>query len=211
VGKLNMGEQILTPRQVAVLQLATYGLSGRQIARHLGISVRTVQDHFARMRERTGAQSGSELIAQAVAEGLVKPRGPASDKDLGESRFAASARTRRVGLAANHADGTDAVFERDTLVAAGCRPIFEEEVGAKSAERLGLTAAIDCLDSGDILVVWKIARLGSSIGELLSTVGRLHGLGAGVAIVDGDLAGEYAPEGDGKLFFTMAATLCRLV
>jgi hypothetical protein len=56
-----------------------------------------------------------------------------------------------------------------------------------------------------------IARLGSSIGELLSTVGRLHGLGAGVAIVDGDLAGEYAPEGDGKLFFTMAATLCRLV
>lgn len=205
-----MGNQILTPRQVAVLQLATYGLSGRQIARHLGISVRTVQDHFARMRERTGAQSGSELIAQAVTEGLVKPRRPPSDKTLGESRFAASARTRRVGLAVNHADGTDAVFERDALAAAGCRPIFEEELGAKNAERPGLAAAIESLDSGDILVVWKIARLGSSIGELLRTVGRLQGLGAGVAIVDGDLAGEYAPKGDGKFFFTMAAALADL-
>jgi DNA-binding CsgD family transcriptional regulator len=211
VGTLNMGKQILTPRQVAVLQLATYGLSGRQIARHLGISVRTVHDHFARMRERTGAQSGSQLIAQAVAEGLVKPRGPAPDEAPREPRLAASsARTRRVGLAADHADDSDTAFERDVLAAAGCCPIFEEEADARNAKRHGLAAAMDCLDSGDVLVVWKITRLGSCIGELLSTVCCLYGRGAGVTIIDGNLAGEYAPDGDGGLFFTMAAALADL-
>jgi protein-tyrosine sulfotransferase len=61
----------LTNRQLAVLRLAARGLSGRQIARDLGLSVRTVEDHFTRMRQRTGMVSASQLIAYAVAEGLV--------------------------------------------------------------------------------------------------------------------------------------------
>lgn len=66
----------LTARQTEVLQLAGRGLSGKQIARHLGISVRTVEDHFSAMRRRTRAHSRSELIAYWAAAGLVKP-GPA--------------------------------------------------------------------------------------------------------------------------------------
>ena len=49
----------LTVRQVEVLSLAAYGLSGKQIARHLGISVRTVEDYFHAMRQRTGAHSNA--------------------------------------------------------------------------------------------------------------------------------------------------------
>ena len=55
-----------------MLQLAACGLSGKQIARHLGISVRTVEDHFSAMRQRTGAHSQGELIAYGAAAGLVK-------------------------------------------------------------------------------------------------------------------------------------------
>lgn len=63
----------LTARQAEVLQLAGRGLSGKQIAHHLGISVRTVEDHFSAMRTRTGARSQGELIAYGTALGLVKP------------------------------------------------------------------------------------------------------------------------------------------
>jgi DNA-binding CsgD family transcriptional regulator len=61
----------LTARQVEVLRLAARGLSEKQIARHLGISVRTVEKHFHAMRDRIGTRSQGELIACAVAAGLV--------------------------------------------------------------------------------------------------------------------------------------------
>jgi DNA invertase Pin-like site-specific DNA recombinase len=63
----------LTARQAEVLRLAGYGLSGKQIARQLGISVRTVEDHFSAMRQRTGARNQNELIAYGAAAGLVQP------------------------------------------------------------------------------------------------------------------------------------------
>jgi len=63
----------LTSRQTEVLQLAGRGLSGKQIANSLGISVRTVEDHFSTMRARTGARSQGELIAYWAAVGLVRP------------------------------------------------------------------------------------------------------------------------------------------
>ena len=63
----------LTGRQAEVLQLAGRGLSAKQIGRRLGISARTVEDHFSAMRQRTGAHNQSELIACGAATGLVKP------------------------------------------------------------------------------------------------------------------------------------------
>lgn len=61
----------LTARQVEILRLTILGLAGKQVARHLGISVRTVEGHFDAMRQRTGTRSQAELIAFAVATGLV--------------------------------------------------------------------------------------------------------------------------------------------
>jgi DNA-binding CsgD family transcriptional regulator len=61
----------LTDRQVQVLTLVADGLATKQIARHLGISIRTVQDHLARIRQVTGARREGEMIARAVAAGLM--------------------------------------------------------------------------------------------------------------------------------------------
>jgi len=66
----------VTARQAEVLQMAGQGLSCKQIARRLGISARTVEDHFSAMRKSTGARSQSELVAYGAAAGLVMP-GPA--------------------------------------------------------------------------------------------------------------------------------------
>ncbi len=62
----------LTVRQAEVLRLAARGLPGKQIARHLGISARTVEDHFSAMRQRTGAHSQGELIAYGAAAGVLE-------------------------------------------------------------------------------------------------------------------------------------------
>jgi DNA invertase Pin-like site-specific DNA recombinase len=67
------GTTRLTRRQAEVLKLAARGLSSKHIATNLGISRRTVDDRFREMRQRTGARTRSELIACAVAAGLVKP------------------------------------------------------------------------------------------------------------------------------------------
>jgi DNA-binding CsgD family transcriptional regulator len=64
----------LTARQPEVLQLSVRGLSGKQIARRIGISVRTVEDHFSAMRLRTGgAQSkpAGRLRSRMTGTGVV--------------------------------------------------------------------------------------------------------------------------------------------
>ena len=50
--------------------------------------------------------------------------------------------------------------------------------GAKT-ERLGLTAALDACRAGDILVVWKLNRLGRSLAHLVATVEDLAGRSVG--------------------------------
>lgn len=61
----------LTPRQAQILELSAQGFSGKEIARRLGISVRTVEDHFSRMRQRTGTRTEGELVAYGIAAGMV--------------------------------------------------------------------------------------------------------------------------------------------
>jgi DNA-binding NarL/FixJ family response regulator len=57
---------LLANREHAVLRLVTRGMTDKQIGRELFISPRTVQNHMARLREKTGARRRSELACWAV-------------------------------------------------------------------------------------------------------------------------------------------------
>jgi DNA-binding CsgD family transcriptional regulator len=61
----------LTSRQAEVLRLAAAGLVAKEIARRLGISIRTVEGHFGVMRQRTGARNMAELAAWGAARGIA--------------------------------------------------------------------------------------------------------------------------------------------
>lgn len=62
----------LTPRQREVLTLVTEGYSTKDIARTLGISVKTVETHRAQLMERLGIHDVAGLVRYAIRTGIVK-------------------------------------------------------------------------------------------------------------------------------------------
>lgn len=65
---------LLSPREREVLQGLLAGLPNKSIAYDLAISPRTVEIHRARVMEKMGARSLSELIRMSLAAGM-QPRG----------------------------------------------------------------------------------------------------------------------------------------
>lgn len=63
----------ITPRQQQILQLVVEGLSTREIAQRLEISVRTVETHRFHLMERLGIRNIAGLVRFAMQSGLVKP------------------------------------------------------------------------------------------------------------------------------------------
>ncbi|TCJ20755.1 response regulator transcription factor [Rubrobacter taiwanensis] len=68
----------LTPREREVLQVLAEGLSNREIARRLHITVETERTHMVHILEKLGVHSRLEALVFAVRHGLVEiPRSPA--------------------------------------------------------------------------------------------------------------------------------------
>jgi len=70
-------------------------------------------------------------------------------------------------------------LQQDALRAAGCEKIFLDEVSGTVASRPGLDKLKEQLRSGDILVVWRLDRLGRSIRDLIDWVTKLEHQGVG--------------------------------
>ncbi|MBF0393847.1 MAG: recombinase family protein [Alphaproteobacteria bacterium] len=69
----------------------------------------------------------------------------------------------------------DLALQIDALHQAGCARIFEDcGVSGAKTERPGLTAALGYVRDGDVLVVWKLDRLGRSMAHLIETVTGLE-------------------------------------
>ena len=61
----------------------------------------------------------------------------------------------------------------DKLKAAGCDRIFSDCISGSKSDRPGLIEALDFARSTDVLVVWKLDRLGRSLSHLIDTVQKL--------------------------------------
>lgn len=67
------GAAALTVRQREIVSLVAKGLTAKEIASVLGLSVRTVEFHKYRAMETVGVSTSAELIRFALEHGIAKP------------------------------------------------------------------------------------------------------------------------------------------
>ncbi len=108
------------------------------------------------------------------------------------------------------ADGSQALdLQRDALIEAGVAPahIYEDRASGRRDDRPGLLSCIKALCSGDILVLWKLDRLGRDLRHLVNTVHDLNARGVGLKVLTGHGAAIDTTTSAGKLVFGIFAAL----
>jgi DNA invertase Pin-like site-specific DNA recombinase len=110
----------------------------------------------------------------------------------------------RIGYArvSTHEQNLD--LQRDALQRAGCERIIEDTASGGKASRAGLAQALDLLRQGDVLVVWRLDRLGRTLKHLIELMADLERRGIGFHSVTESIDTTTA---NGKLFFHMFGAL----
>ncbi|MFO7681048.1 MAG: recombinase family protein [Chloroflexota bacterium] len=70
-------------------------------------------------------------------------------------------------------------LQMDALEKAGCGKLFHDQISGATTKRPGLDEALIYLREGDVLVVWRLDRLGRSLPHLIETINLLEGKGIG--------------------------------
>lgn len=108
------------------------------------------------------------------------------------------------------ADGTQSLdLQRDALLDAGVAvdAIYDDQASGKLADRPGLAACLKALRAGDVLVVWKLDRLGRSLAHLVDTVTALNERDVGLKVLTGQGAQIDTITASGRLVFAIFAAL----
>ena len=106
------------------------------------------------------------------------------------------------------ADGSQVLdLQKDALIAAGvdASSIYEDKASGAKDDRPGLAACLKSLRKGDVLVIWKLDRLGRNIKHLMEVVDDLTKRGVGFKVLQG--APIDTTTSQGKLVFTIFAGL----
>ena len=80
----------------------------------------------------------------------------------------------QIGYARISTRDQELALQEDALKKAGCEKIFTDVASGSVSTREGLADAIEFLREGDVLVVWRLDRLGRSLRHLLETVHALE-------------------------------------
>jgi DNA invertase Pin-like site-specific DNA recombinase len=108
------------------------------------------------------------------------------------------------------ADGSQVLdLQRDALIEAGVsrKRLYEDRASGKSDDRPNLEACLKALREGDVLVVWKLDRLGRDLRHLVNTVQNLADRGIGFKVLAGQGADIDTTTAGGKLIFAIFAAL----
>ena len=63
----------LSPREHQVLQLVAEGRTTKEVASHLGISVKTAESHRSRIMEKLEIHETAGLVRYAIRQGIIQP------------------------------------------------------------------------------------------------------------------------------------------
>jgi DNA invertase Pin-like site-specific DNA recombinase len=80
----------------------------------------------------------------------------------------------KIGYARVSTEDQNLSLQQDALQNTGCEEIFTDVASGSKSQRPGLEKALHYAREGDIIVVWKLDRLGRSIQHLIQTVTLLQ-------------------------------------
>jgi DNA invertase Pin-like site-specific DNA recombinase len=80
----------------------------------------------------------------------------------------------RLGYARVSTEDQTLDLQLDALKRAKCGQIYEEHASGRSAARPQLEACLKALRGGDTLVIWRLDRLGRSLGDLINLTNELR-------------------------------------
>lgn len=111
----------------------------------------------------------------------------------------------KIGYARVSTSDQNLYLQLDALDSVGCEFIFKDHgISGASDDRDGLNEALNKLSAGDTLIVWKLDRLGRSLGSLCRLIGSLGARGVSfISLTDG----INTTTSSGKLLFHIIGAL----
>jgi DNA invertase Pin-like site-specific DNA recombinase len=110
----------------------------------------------------------------------------------------------RIGYARVSTDDQNASLQVDALKKAGCIKVFTDHASGSKASRPELDRMLDQLRPSDVVVVWRLDRLGRSLRNLIDLVEELAGQGVGFRSLSESIDTTTA---NGRLFFSIMGAL----
>ena len=110
----------------------------------------------------------------------------------------------KIGYARVSTQDQNLDLQLDALKKADCEKVFTDKVSGAKKQRPGLDQMIRELRKGDVIVVWKLDRLGRSLKHLVELVEQLMEMGVGLQSLNDPIDTTTA---QGKLIFNIFASL----
>lgn len=107
-------------------------------------------------------------------------------------------------------DGSQVLdLQIDALLKEGIeiKNIYSDRASGKKEDRPGLENCLKALRSGDILIIWKLDRLGRDLRHLVNTTQDLADQNIGLKVLSGQGANIDTTSATGKLIFGIFAAL----
>jgi DNA invertase Pin-like site-specific DNA recombinase len=109
-----------------------------------------------------------------------------------------------IGYCRISTDSQNDSLQLQALKDAGCEKIFSDVASGSKTDRVGLRECIEFARSGDVIVAWKLDRIGRSLKDLIETVNTLKEREIGLKIITQQLD---TTSSSGMLFFYIMGAL----
>ncbi|WP_115704254.1 recombinase family protein [Legionella sainthelensi] len=109
-----------------------------------------------------------------------------------------------IGYARISTTNQDLDLQIDALKKAGCKKIYQDQISGSAINRPALDELIQDIRKDDVLVIWKLDRLGRSFKDLITLVNNLLERGVGLKSLNDPIDTTTA---QGRLIFNIFGSL----